>query len=67
MKPKFTDTYRLPPGGYVPSIKTDVAKTFARIRKQLAEQAKIDAKAQEEIGSSTPKTLFEPEQSTTAA
>ena len=36
-KSKCSDDHRFPPGGYVPSGKTDVAKTFARIRKQLKE------------------------------
>ena len=33
---------------YVPASKTDVSKTFARIRRQQAEQAKQEAAAQEE-------------------
>lgn len=48
MKPKFTDEHKFPPGGYVRAAGTNVAKTFARIRKQQAEQAKMDAEAQEE-------------------
>lgn len=39
MKPNFTDAHRFQVP-YVPSGKTDVAKTFARIRRQLAEQEK---------------------------
>ena len=50
MKPKFTDTDKFPPGGYVKAAATDVSKTFARIRKQQAEQARIDAEAEAEAG-----------------
>jgi|CXWL01.1.fsa_nt_gi hypothetical protein len=33
MKPKFTDAARYP-NGYTPASKTDIKKTFARIREQ---------------------------------
>lgn len=39
--PKFTDTHKLP-HGYTTAAATDVRKTFARARKELAEQAKRD-------------------------
>ena len=47
-RPAFTDAGRFAPGGYVPAAKTDIAKTFARVRRQQAEQAKIEAEAQAE-------------------
>jgi hypothetical protein len=37
-KIRFTDEARWPVA-YIPSSATDITKTFARIRKQLAEQA----------------------------
>ena len=48
MKPNFTDEHKFPPGGYVLAAATNVAKTFARIRRQQAEQAKQEAEAQAE-------------------
>lgn len=50
MKPKFTDADKFPPGGYVRAAATDVSKTFSRIRKQMAEQTRIDAEAEAEAG-----------------
>ena len=47
-KSKCSDDHRFPPGGYVPSGKTDVAKTFARIRRELAEQKKESEAVQAE-------------------
>lgn len=44
MKPKFTDQYRFPPGGYVPAAATDVAKTFARARREM-EKAEDEKRA----------------------
>ena len=41
MKPKFTDLTRYP-NGYTPASKTDIRKTFARVR---AEQSRIQAEA----------------------
>lgn len=38
MKPNFTDSHKFPGGAYVPASKTDVAKTFARVRREMAEQ-----------------------------
>jgi len=44
LKPKFTDLERYP-AGYTPSNKTDVRKTFARIREQQAKnEAEVKAK-----------------------
>ena len=36
MTPKFTDSHRFSGGAYVPASKTDVSKTFARVRKEMA-------------------------------
>lgn len=49
MTPKFTDSNRFPPGGYTPAAKTNVAKTFARIRRQLAEEARCEAEAMKNV------------------
>lgn len=38
MKPSFTDAARWPVP-YVPAAKTNIARTFARVRRQMAEQA----------------------------
>ena len=38
MKPKFTDTARYP-NGYTPASKTDIRKTFARIKANQAKNA----------------------------
>lgn len=48
MKPNFTDNHRFPVP-YVPSGKTDVAKTFARIRRQIAEDEKRAAEAMKNV------------------
>jgi len=46
VKPRFTDHHRFPPGGYVKASKTDVAATFRRIRREMAEQEKAEAEAE---------------------
>lgn len=43
-KIRFTDEARWPVA-YIPSSATDITKTFARIRKQLAEQAEQEKAA----------------------
>lgn len=48
MKPKFTDDHRYP-RGYVSSGKTNVAKTFARVRAALEKE-----KAQQDTENVTP-------------
>ena len=42
MKPKYTDEAKYP-SGYTKASATDIRKTFARIRKQQAEEAKRQA------------------------
>ena len=44
-KPRFTDEARYP-AGYTPANKTDVSKTFKRIREQ---QAKNEAEAKAKV------------------
>ena len=46
-KPIFTDESKYP-AGYVPASKTDIRKTFARIRKQMAEDAKQNKEIEQE-------------------
>ena len=48
-RPNFTDGERFPPGGYVSAAKTDVARTFARIRRELAEKQKAEAEAMKNV------------------
>lgn len=48
MKPNFTDNHRFS-APYVPSGKTDVAKTFARIRRQQAEEERRQAEAMKNV------------------
>lgn len=36
MTPEFTDTHRFSGGAYVPASKTDISKTFARVRRDMA-------------------------------
>lgn len=47
MKPKFTDQGRYP-RGYTPAQSTDIRKTFERIRREQAEEAKRDAEIKRE-------------------
>ena len=52
--PKFkplSDNDRFPPGGYVPSNKTDVAATFRRKRRELkeAEEARKVVAAEQDV------------------
>lgn len=35
MKPKFTDSHKFGPKGYVPSVQTDITETWARAQKQI--------------------------------
>lgn len=43
-KIRYTDTHKYP-AGYTTAAATDVSKTFARVRKEMAEQAKRDQEA----------------------
>lgn len=42
MRPRFTDDHKFSGGAYVPASKTDIGKTFARIRREMAEQERRD-------------------------
>lgn len=44
IKPRYTDTHKRP-HGYTTAAATDVSKTFARVRREMAEQAKREAEA----------------------
>lgn len=46
MKPKYTDTHKFGPNGYVRAAKTDIAATFRRIRREMAEREKAEAEAE---------------------
>lgn len=48
MKPNFTDGHRFPVP-YVPSGKTDVTKTFASIRRQMAAEERRAAEAMKNV------------------
>ena len=45
MRVRFTDSDRFPGGRYVPASKTDISKTFARVKRQLDAQAKAASAA----------------------
>ena len=46
MKPKFTDSHRFSGGQYIPAAKTDITKTFERVRRELA---KVEAEQAQKV------------------
>ncbi len=48
MKPAFTDADRWA-APYVPASKTNIARTFARVRRQMAEQALREKEAMRNV------------------
>lgn len=48
MKPKFTDAHKFGPTGYIKAAKTDIAATFRRIRREMAEQEKAEQEKAEQ-------------------
>lgn len=48
MKPRFTDTHKFS-APYVTSGKTDVSKTFARVRREQAEQERMEKEAMRNV------------------
>ena len=49
MKPNFTDSHKFAAGGYIPASKTDISKTFARVRREMAEREKTEVETMKNV------------------
>lgn len=56
-RPRFTDSYRFPHGGYTPAVATNVPATFRRARRQIEAEAQHQAEQEAAVAAETRRKV----------